>query len=546
MGYSRRHGVLVAFMVLTVPRLVYSSGVEEQTTVTTITVGVVRSENPRDQKPFEEREFTRWLEAETGIHIEWVVLPAGSAREQLEGMVETGDLPDVLVTQNLIGSEKVFEYVRSGVFIPIDDAIEQYAPHLRRVSETDAYRWVREQLTMPDGRMYSFPYVLDCLFCQFPLRMWIYKPWVDELGLPWPETTADYLAFLEGVKSGDPNRSGDFDEIPLIGVLRGDWLDPRGFLMNAFVFAQIPYQSLAPFLSVEDGTRVTFVADTEAWREGLRYLRYLVGNQLLDAESFSMDSRREVRAKIRRDNPHVVGSYSGAWYGLFVMDEEGRLVGGENFEAVAPFAGPENERNVVFGQPALWLATHITTAGEDRVEEIAGLIDWWFEEPIEANYLCTNFWQRGVHWRALNDDEKSLGLIGVDGQPASTVWIEDQPVDKPFEGWWRSCFARWQGEGRAVSPESTEWRVIVDSRDLYAPYIHSLAVPDPVASDGGELKEIRDQVVQLVNRASIEFMTGIRDIDDDEDWEKYQKDLESVGLSKYVEGWQRLLNERHS
>ncbi|MFQ8979233.1 MAG: hypothetical protein ACLR6I_00690 [Waltera sp.] len=54
-------------------------------------------------------------------------------------------------------------------------------------------------------------------------RVWIYKPWVDQLNDgKMPETTDELYDFLVEVKTQDPNvENGKNDEIPMSGHIGG-------------------------------------------------------------------------------------------------------------------------------------------------------------------------------------------------------------------------------------------------------------------------------------------------------------------------------------
>jgi len=72
------------------------------------------------------------------------------------------------------------------------------------------------------------------------VKMWLYKPWVDKLGLEWPETTEDFYNVLKAFKEQDPNGNGKADEVPLLGATTSWRTDPFGFLMNSFVYTVMP------------------------------------------------------------------------------------------------------------------------------------------------------------------------------------------------------------------------------------------------------------------------------------------------------------------
>lgn len=76
-------------------------------------------------------------------------------------------------------------------------------------------------ITAPDGNIYALPSINDCYHCSMAQKMWIYKPWLDKLGLDVPTTTDELYTVLKAFKDKDPNGNGKADEVPLTGAPRG-------------------------------------------------------------------------------------------------------------------------------------------------------------------------------------------------------------------------------------------------------------------------------------------------------------------------------------
>src|SRR5690606_16000187 len=113
-------------------------------------------------------------------------------------------------------------------------------------------------------------------------KLWIYKPWLDALGLEMPTTTDELLAVYRAFKEQDPNGNGNADEIPLMSATdtwtgaamnRGS-LDP--YFMGSFL-----YNPGEPWLVLNEEGRVDFSANKDAWREGLKFLNQLYAEGLI-------------------------------------------------------------------------------------------------------------------------------------------------------------------------------------------------------------------------------------------------------------------------
>ncbi len=82
---------------------------------------------------------------------------------------------------------------------------------------------VKSLITLLDGKIYGLPHINDCYHCSMSQKMWVYKPWLDKLGLKVPETTDEFEAMLKAFKEKDPNGNGKADEIPLSGTRYVEW-----------------------------------------------------------------------------------------------------------------------------------------------------------------------------------------------------------------------------------------------------------------------------------------------------------------------------------
>src|SRR5699024_3793891 len=109
----------------------------------------------------------------------------------------------------------IAKYGEQGIFVPIDDLLDEYAPNLTKLM--DEYRSVRSALTMPNGHINSFPRVYDPEFKSVlsGWKLWINKEFLDELGMEEPTTLDEYYDYLVAVKENNPTGNGEDNEVPL-------------------------------------------------------------------------------------------------------------------------------------------------------------------------------------------------------------------------------------------------------------------------------------------------------------------------------------------
>lgn len=160
-------------------------------------------------------------EEQTGVNIEWTVIPSTSQAERIATTFASGELPDLFV--NMLNNSDVLTYGMSGALLPISDYLE-YMPNFSSILETMPD--VKAAVTMPDGKIYGLPQIN--MWSVWPgngvyqrSSVFINKNWLEKLGLEVPTTTDELIEVLRAFKEQDPNGNGIADEIPLSFVYNG-------------------------------------------------------------------------------------------------------------------------------------------------------------------------------------------------------------------------------------------------------------------------------------------------------------------------------------
>lgn len=497
----------------------------------------------------QESELTAYLEELTNVRIIWKeVVESGVFNERQNLLLASGDLPDAILSAWGMDAQQAYTYGLNGTLIALNDLIDQKMPDLKKhLSEYPQYL---AQLTSPDGNIYALPDLeAGCFHCFYSGKFFIYKPWVETLGLKWPpETTQELYDMLVAFRDGDPNGNGQKDEIPLMGDTNGWNTNPMIFLMNSFV-----YFDNGNFLR-RDGGKITFVANTPAYREGLMYLNKMVDEGLLAPETF-VQQNDQTRALVEHPEAPKVGAVPAGWFGVFTVNNgpSGRFA---DYWPIAPLKGPNGVQFARFNPPAVRFHTKITNAA-DRPDIIAQWANWFYEDVSgggTGNQLSWNFAQEGVEWRFLTEEEKKLGLVSRDGTPALTLPIVSDTyglgADKKDRGWTRAA-PRWTPYNVGGLPlewkedrSKQEYWLMVWTRDLMKPYGGEHYIPPNLVFDEStmdemtDLKEAISSGTGVVMNWSTEFIVGTRDITDDGEWEAYKRELNRAGLDRYVKLWQ--------
>ncbi len=283
-----------------------------------------------------DNEFTKWLEEKTNIHLEFDIAPMAREenRQKLNLVLAGGELPDIIMNFGIPLDEQQ-TMADQGLIVPLDDLIEKYGVEFKQVMA--AYPQTKATFSLADGKMYSMPHINDCYHCSLSQKAWIYKPWLDKLGLQAPTTTDELEKVLLAFKTQDPNGNGKADEIPWSGAQTGSWhaaLDQ--FIMNAFVYNS--GLGSVNHMFVEDG-KIKMAYAEPGWKEGIIYLNKLYNEGLIDPEVFTNDMTKH---KGLGEYPDIamMGFTQAGWPGMFIDWMAGTSNRWQDYVPMAPLKGP--------------------------------------------------------------------------------------------------------------------------------------------------------------------------------------------------------------
>ncbi len=468
----------------------------------------------------ETNEFTVEYEDKTNIHINWEMVPSKSASEKLNLVLGTAeDLPDVILGMD-ISNEQVMSYgVDQGLLIDLTPYIEKYAPHVQEMLDYNPL--IRQSVTAPDGGIYALPNFEDTLHVHHPQKAWIYKPWLDKLGLEVPTNIEELEAVLTAFRDKDPNGNGKPDEIPMTGAITGWMQIPVDYLMSAFI-----YTLQSNRFVVDDEGNVSVPYNTPEWREGLTYINHLCEEGLLDPQSLVQDTN-QLKKTVMIEGDNVVGCItSGAPTGFISTEHERR----SDWISLPPLAGVHGK--TVTGTQSMEVKLGkfaITSACKDPAVAIRW-VDWFYSLEGGMRATCG---VEGRDWRWANEDE-----IGLNGKPGVYVkmlyfgttqnahWSKMAPNFKPTEV-----------RNGLVDPRPDGEQYLYDiTQKQYVPYAvkntmrHVYFDPEDVET----VTESKYLIEEYVPEAYSKFIIGEWDIEDDKQWQSYLDNLESMGLSELV------------
>lgn len=481
---------------------------------------------------YKDNYLTKFLENELGIDIEIYELPTdrNEALTKLSLMVSGGDsLPDVFLLGG-ISSEVVLDYGSKGVFIPLNDYVNDAStmPNFNAIPEEDRNSML-ESSTSADGNIYSLTQFEPQPWNQTPYRFYINQAWLTKLGLEIPRTTDEYYEVLKAFVNNDPNENGIKDEIAVYGLAQGGYgEDVCTGLMNSFVFYN---RDLA--LS-EDGQAVIAPYVTDEFKDGLEYLKKLYDEGLLTASVFTDDST-QMKAILNNETANIVGSLSIGSYSAWTDVNTNKNF--QEMTIMAPLTGPKGVNYTPYSEYTPSPLYYITSSCKNPDLAIK-LGDLFYREDVG---ITARYCEQGVDWSA--DPEVTAKY--------TNQYIEKGLYDKVsfvyFHNYWsentnkfwKASYIRYaptdQQNASVDAGEQSALKSTLQSFNYQYYYDkhpeHILPALKYTLEESEAVTEMKANIPDYVQQSMAEFITGARSLND---WDNYKKELDRMGLQEYI------------
>ena len=482
-----------------------------------------------------KNEATAWFEERTGVKIEFQAVlttgpDGGTDLTKINAMLSGGDLPDAFMGIPFTAAQ-ISLYGQQGLFQPLDDLIEVYAPETRQAMKD--YPDLRPLKASTDGNLYTMLGVNDCYHCRSSNgRAWINQKYLDKVGMEMPTTTDELREVLLEFKNSNP--SGEDGFIPLASGTGGA-LD--AFFMQPFLYSPGGDQN-GGWLRLNNG-KVEFTPVLDGWREALRYLAQLGADGLITPQNFSRTDTEMQTA----GNKGQIGFARAYWWGSFfnpVTPEPDAAW--RDYVPVLPLEGPAGTRTAQWDYYAFATdGLQITSACEHP--EV--LVQWSdYQMDLESIMRMDNG-VRDDNWTWSKD-----GAEGIDGDQA--LWNRNQWPAPEGTSWsqyatmFRSLDYR---HGQQVDPDvPTYEKGLYDASEAYQPFAQpkEMQLPPVIIGDenAAQAADTATAVEQHVTQSMAAFALGEKDINNDGEWQAYLDAFQAMNLQPYLDIHQQAYESR--
>ncbi len=434
------------------------------------------------------------LAEKTNVQVDFETVSGDGATEKLNLVLASNKLPDIFFSG--LNSTMINKYAGMGLFLPLNDLIDQYAPNIKAVLEERPD--IKNAITMPDGNIYSIPAVNANAGIP-TTQLCINKTWLDKLGLEVPTTTDEFYEVLKAFKTQDPNGNGKADEIPMTyePVPPYDvWNGDTGF-SGAFGVVTLT----GSMMLSEDEQDLIYTPVQEGYKDYIKWTSKLYTEGLLDPELFTQD-HNQYMAKRSSD-------YVGAYL------TNGPLEGTDiEWIAIEPLKGPNGDQLWSQFDYGIDKNRAIISSTCQYPEVAMRYIDSFFEKEnsLKLKYGKRLQEREGGKWEII---ELEPGVSSeCPGPYAPTMETKDMEMNDLVQ---------------------TESSIRANERlEMYKPFL-APAIPNMnlTPEESKELSALQTDLQDYVNQNKAKWTTGQQNVDTD--WDNYVATLNKMGLERYME-----------
>lgn len=482
-----------------------------------ITLTAFASAGPYTKGDFNDLAMWKVMEKLTNITFKFEAAPAGQGNEKLGLLFASNTLPDVIFKTGL-STNDVSAYAEEGQLIAIDPYLEEYAPNFSALLKERPE--IRKAITMPDGHIYGFPYlVLASPSNCFP-KPFINTKALKDLGIAEPTTLDELTEALRAFKDSDYNGNGKADEIPW-GT---ESLDANlKFLYGAFGLGTRGGSNVNWDIDPETG-KLRFIPASEGWRDMLKYVASLYQEGLIDQESFTA-SIPTLTAKAEQNQLFFVTCNNNNYMSTYKDDYKG---------LEAPLTLNKDDEKLWAGQQlAVYANNTFITANCEHPEAVVKYFDYFYgEEGITLYFM-------GIEGETFYYDEN--------GNPQYTDFVTKNPDGMGMEEA-LGTYVCWSGGGNPSVADDMHFGVhlipeitVTAAQNMlkYGPETIWPADFSYTTEEAERLAEYKLEIDTYVNDMRAKFITGSESFDN---WDQYVEQLNKMDLEGYIELTQSALD----
>lgn len=455
------------------------------------------------------------LEELTNVHIEFIHPANGSEGEQFNLMLASSKYPDLISNANANYKGGSSKGVSDGVYLQLNDLIDQYAPNYKALRESNP-EIARETIGADGVISVVWPIAkMENPCWQGPV---LRKDWLDETGLPVPETIDEWEAVLRAMKENHP------DGTPLMVALSGkdvcnfksSGTDAHGCFVGAY--------NVGPYFYVDNGT-VKYGPMEQGFKEYLTTMNRWYEEGLIDKDFPT------------RDNAATDSMFAAGEAGAIVrsIDTADALLKSQGVEWVAAPYPTLNKGETAQYRAKDWSTTSGEVAISTQCENPEIAVAWLDFAYSKVGEMLFNFGIEGETYTMENGEPVFTDVMLNNPDMAPEAALFKYKMDK-------GAFLRWGAYSNPTSLQNTE---VMDAKISWTENTGDALILPPISlstEESTEAAKILSAADVYRQEMVLKFIMGIEPLDKFDDYVEQLKsmDIESA-IALYQAAYDRFM-----
>lgn len=482
-----------------------------------VTLKIARQGWTDVRPPAEEMWMWKRYEEMTGIHVEWEEIPREGYEERKNIIIAANDLPDAFY-QAPFSTDEIGKYGSQGTFISLSDLIEQNGPSIKEMFEQ--YPSIEKGLTMPDGNIYSLPYVCEDTL-ETSRRYNINKKWMDNLSLEVPSTVEELSNVLEAFKTQDANGNGDADDEYPLYFHDGMYNEFEMNLAGSFGLVNRGMAAGGEWIDLGPDGKVRFYPTDERMKELWQQMKEWWDAGYFHPETFSGIDYARWAADGSDDK---IGLFS--WNNRYYVGEKV----GENYIQIPTFKGPHGDAIYAGVHPLMitnW--SFMITSANQYPEETIKWVDFFYSPE---GSMFGYFGEEDVTYN-LDENGNPVYIDEILNYEGGAQLGAFQWVDNVYGGCYP--FIEPPIEKRLAARGTNLEDFNGMAADAHLPFMPEEIWPafPPTPEESEEISALLTDINAYIEEMRVKFITGEMSLDSD--WDTYVETLNKMGLERYIE-----------
>ncbi|NLA84609.1 MAG: extracellular solute-binding protein [Clostridiales bacterium] len=463
-----------------------------------------------DSQPWEECVLHQLYEEMTNIKIEWELADVENIAEVRNIKLASGVLPDLFFQARVPVIDQM-TYGANGMFVPLNDLIDKYAPNIKAMLEDEGYSDVKKMWTMPDGKIYSISGVVapDNKVGRMPQKWWIKMSYVEECNDgKIPETTEELYQFLKNVKAKYP-------ELTPLSCHRFRWI--RRHFKGSFGLGNRSAYTHEYVSWDEENNTVVVDITTDRYKEMLKYLNRLYTEDLLDPMIFT----QEMASYVANGKEHKYAIIHGNTPGVFgFTEEEWNTEGQENsWYCGVILEGPYGDKIMSTYMPQSFMPGQFVITSANKYPEATMRWVVYFMDGAEGSLFVI----AGVEGVSFDIDPETGLRVAYKTEETGKqyTWTSSYPV------YISSVDIINGGHPTPDTPYGRALDLLYETRpeSVWGEFTYTKEETERMAT-------LKADIEPYIEEVEAKLITGEMSFDE---WDNIQNNLKKMGLDEYIE-----------